>query len=288
MQSVRFPWAMVVPNGLSVFARSVSTWIHWWSPETSANLSMSSWVTSRQSLGPICCPTSALSSSIPFTVVGVLMSGSLSVVVPGLRLQGFAERLRAAAHDRCSVRDQHVVRAQLQQRPHARREALSVKSRHLRVDFFGRPHDQPPLGLGDGITEYERGVAREVERRLVAARLAYRVSGYAAGKLFVRVDRAEAGLGLQALRARRMTVNGGVRLLAVATPQLLGAAHVVRDRDEDGEATAQRSVDRIEDPCGVGFVPGQQRIDQQSGVAGLRCEAGHLGAELARVPLGVP
>ena len=59
---------MVVPNGLSVFARSTSTWIHWWSPVTSANLLMSSWVTSRQSLGPMVCPTSSRSSSIPFTV----------------------------------------------------------------------------------------------------------------------------------------------------------------------------------------------------------------------------
>src|SRR5215210_7738226 len=116
-QSVRLPWAIVVPNGLSFLARSTSTWIHWWSPETSANLSMSSWVTSRQSLGPIGCPTSALSSSIPFTVVGVLMRRSISpVVVPGLRLQGVTELLPAACEDRLAVGGEDSVEIKLEKR----------------------------------------------------------------------------------------------------------------------------------------------------------------------------
>jgi hypothetical protein len=38
-------------------------------PERSANRSIASWVTSRQSLVPIVRPTSALSSSIPLTVI---------------------------------------------------------------------------------------------------------------------------------------------------------------------------------------------------------------------------
>src|SRR4051794_6068393 len=155
-QSVRLPWAMVVPKGLSFLARSTSTWIHWWSPETSANLSMSSWVTSRQSLGPIGWPTSALSSSIPFTVVGVLMAGSLPVVVPGPCLERLAQRLRAAAHDRCSVRDQHVVEVELEQRPHTRCEPLSVEGRHLLVDLVRRPHHEPAVRLGDRVAEGER------------------------------------------------------------------------------------------------------------------------------------
>ena len=37
IDSVRLPWATVVPNGLSFLARSTSTWIHWSSPESSAN-----------------------------------------------------------------------------------------------------------------------------------------------------------------------------------------------------------------------------------------------------------
>src|SRR5215216_4775860 len=44
----------------------------------SANRSISAWVTSRQSLGPMVRPTSSLSSSIPFTVMvmhGTLLDG---------------------------------------------------------------------------------------------------------------------------------------------------------------------------------------------------------------------
>src|SRR5215210_5613400 len=172
-QSVRLPWAIVVPNGLSFLARSTSTWIHWWSSETSANLSMSSCVTSRQSLGPICCPTSALSSSIPFTVVGVLMRRSISaVVVPGLEVERLAQRLRAAAHDRRSVRDQHILRSQLQQRPRARSEPVAVEGRHPVVDPVRRPHHEPAVRLRDGVAEDERVVAREMKRHLVPARLA--------------------------------------------------------------------------------------------------------------------
>ena len=63
--SVRLPWAIVVPNGLSFFARSTSTWIHWSSPEISANESIISWVTSRQSLGPISLPISSRRPSAP-------------------------------------------------------------------------------------------------------------------------------------------------------------------------------------------------------------------------------
>ena len=59
-ESVRLPWAIVVPNGLSVLARSTSTWIHWSSPESSAKVLMSSWVTVRHSLGPIVLPEQGL------------------------------------------------------------------------------------------------------------------------------------------------------------------------------------------------------------------------------------
>src|SRR3954470_1360703 len=66
--SVKYPWAMVPPNGVS-FARSGSTWIHWWSPVTSAKASMSFWVTSCHSLAPRSWPSYFLSSSIPVMVV---------------------------------------------------------------------------------------------------------------------------------------------------------------------------------------------------------------------------
>src|ERR687886_1887168 len=57
------------PKGLSRFARSTSTWIHWWSWVASANLSTWSWVISTHSLWPRCWPTFASTPSMPSTVV---------------------------------------------------------------------------------------------------------------------------------------------------------------------------------------------------------------------------
>src|SRR3954468_20811520 len=51
-----YPCAMGPPNGLSFFARSTSTWIHWWSPVASAKRLTCCWVTSNQSLVPSSCP----------------------------------------------------------------------------------------------------------------------------------------------------------------------------------------------------------------------------------------
>src|SRR5829696_1028603 len=65
---------MVPPNGVS-FARSGSTWIHWWSPVASAKASMSFWVTSCQSETPSSSPSACLSSSSP---VMVRMAGTVS------------------------------------------------------------------------------------------------------------------------------------------------------------------------------------------------------------------
>src|SRR5918997_4469067 len=176
MQSVRLPCAIVVPNGLSVFARSASTWIHWWSPETSANLSMSSWVTSRHSLGPMVCPTSSLSSSIPFTVVGVLMARSISTaVVPGVGGQRVSQRALPAIHERPAVRHQRAVEGQLQQRLERRVEALSVEALRLGVDLVARPHPQRAVDLHHGVPEDEGVMARNVKRHLVTLRLADRV-----------------------------------------------------------------------------------------------------------------
>src|SRR5688572_14324994 len=185
-QRVRLPWAIVVPNGLSVFARSTSTWIHWWSPETSANLLMSSCVTSRQSLGPMVCPTSAFSSSMPFTVVGVLMARRLPVVVPGLRSERLLQRLLATFHQRLAVRHEHGVEGQLQQRLERRIEPLAVEALHLGIDLARGPDLQCPVVLGDRIAEDERLVARHVERHLVSLRLADRVGGDAAGERHAR------------------------------------------------------------------------------------------------------
>ena len=43
------PWAIGPPNGPAL-ARSMSTWIHWWSPVSSANWLTFSWVISN--VGP--------------------------------------------------------------------------------------------------------------------------------------------------------------------------------------------------------------------------------------------
>src|SRR5256885_9297628 len=75
IDSVRLPCAIGPPNGLSSFARSMSTWIHWWSPDTSAKVLIMSWETSRQSLGPICWPTISFSPSIPSMVMGAMPGG---------------------------------------------------------------------------------------------------------------------------------------------------------------------------------------------------------------------
>src|SRR3954470_16919071 len=122
---------------------------------------MSSWVTSRQSLGPICCPISALSSSMPFTVGGVLMAESLSAVVPGPRLQGVAERLAATAEDRLPVRHERVVEVEVEQRLEGRGEPLAVEALDLGVDLVRGPDDQLPPPLRHGIAEDERPVARK-------------------------------------------------------------------------------------------------------------------------------
>src|SRR4051812_23965057 len=56
------PWAMVVPPGSSLRARSWSTWIHCSSQVASANWLMRCCVTSTQSLAPISVPTADLIS----------------------------------------------------------------------------------------------------------------------------------------------------------------------------------------------------------------------------------
>src|SRR5262245_41144877 len=61
-ESVRYPWAMVLPNGPCA-AFSASTWIHWWSPVASANWSICSWVTVCHAPWPRCSPLTAASSS---------------------------------------------------------------------------------------------------------------------------------------------------------------------------------------------------------------------------------
>src|SRR5215213_2641143 len=261
-QSVRFPCAIVVPNGLSVLARSTSTWIHWWSRETSANLLMSSWLTLRQSLGPSVWPTSSLSSSIPFTVVGVMARSISTAVVPGLRVERLAQRALPAAHHGFPVRHQHGVEVELEQRLERRVEALAVEALDLGVDLVGCPDHEAAARLGHGIAEDEGVVTWQVERRLVPARLADRVRGHAAREPHAGVDLVECGAVFEAFRAGPVAVDGGVGIALVAVPELLGAPHVIRDGDEDGEPFGQDSVDDGEHRGSVGR---EQRVEEQRG-----------------------
>src|SRR4029079_13824910 len=96
------------------------------------------------------------------------------------------------------------------------------------------------------------------------------------------------GLVFQPLRARTVAMDRGLGVLPISLPELLGAAHVVRDRDEDGEAVAEGAVDGLEHVLPAGLVLGEQRVDQQRRVAGLRREAGDLRAELPGMPLRMP
>src|SRR3954464_50531 len=75
------PCAIGPPNGLSAFARSTSTWIHWWSFVASAKRFTASWVTSYQSLVPSSWPTRPGSSAM---VVVVVMAAILPAGTPAL------------------------------------------------------------------------------------------------------------------------------------------------------------------------------------------------------------
>src|SRR3954467_7072007 len=59
---VRYPWAIVPPNG-PAFAASTSTWIHWWSPVASANRSIRSCPMVVHSVTPRSVPTAAVSAA---------------------------------------------------------------------------------------------------------------------------------------------------------------------------------------------------------------------------------
>src|SRR6478672_1207770 len=75
--NVRYPWAIGPPNGPS-FARSTSTWIHWWSPVASANRSTRSCSIVTHSEVPSSSPTAAATSS---RVVNTRMSHSIVSLV---------------------------------------------------------------------------------------------------------------------------------------------------------------------------------------------------------------
>src|SRR6266540_1502891 len=80
--NVRYPCAIVVPNG-PFAAFSGSTWIHWWSPVASANVSICCCVTVCQSLWPRCSPFAAANSSSPSKTRMLTPFGRSEGSVPG-------------------------------------------------------------------------------------------------------------------------------------------------------------------------------------------------------------
>src|SRR5580700_4134067 len=93
------------PKG-PLFARSTSTWIHWWSPVASANRLTCSWVIRCQSLYPRWAPILSRRPSMPEIVVvmGRNATGSLepdALVLPalGVQQQGQQGDLEHEAHD---------------------------------------------------------------------------------------------------------------------------------------------------------------------------------------------
>src|SRR5262252_344821 len=65
-------------------ARSTSTWIHWWSPVASANLSIIAWSTVIHSDGPSSVPTS-FNTSLGYSTLSVAGISSSSTLRAGTR-----------------------------------------------------------------------------------------------------------------------------------------------------------------------------------------------------------
>ncbi len=80
-ESVRKPWAMVFPFGMSVSARSVSIWIHWRSSVASAKPSIQTWSMVIQSLTPSSLPTQ-FSRSASIAISATERHSSLKLAQP--------------------------------------------------------------------------------------------------------------------------------------------------------------------------------------------------------------
>src|SRR5215211_7659517 len=127
------------PKGLSFFARSGSTWIHWWSPVASANWFTCSWVISTQSLYPRCCPTRPCTPSVPSTVVCAIVASLRSTTLANSTTRASARRERVAP-DRCTGRARRRVRADGDREPDTRLVLRPWRHvRHGRRPGTGRP-----------------------------------------------------------------------------------------------------------------------------------------------------
>ena len=119
---------------------STSTWIHWWSPVTSANWSISFWVTSCHSLVP---------RSLPSSVVELVESGD----------RRHARHYRLRIHGRTAAR---------------RRRPAPALPRVLRAAGLdhrpGRPARQRAAGLGQRDAAGDRGARAARDRHVLRRR----------------------------------------------------------------------------------------------------------------------
>src|SRR5436190_3390800 len=205
--SVRSPCATVVPYGLSSAARSVSTWIHWWSRETSANLSMSSWVISSHSVGPSSRPISSRSCSIPSTSTGSIAAELMDRLSPAPSRRDVQEsRLHLAQPIQIAARaERRVVEQERLRQPHDR------VPQHGRLDRW-----VVPAGAGllvdqlrdhrDHLRLHDPVAGGDDSKRRLALRLDELAEGRSVGELAVEAiecleeSRAALAAGLGARR----------------------------------------------------------------------------------------
>jgi hypothetical protein len=81
----------------------------------------------------------------------------------------------------------------------------------------------------------------------------------------VRVELVETGGVVEPLGAGGMAPDRGFGVRLEAAADLLGAAHVVRDRDEDREPAAEDALDQVEDGPRLRR---EKRVDEDRVVAG--------------------
>src|SRR5580765_3744949 len=100
---------MVFPPGSSRFARSTSTWIHWWSPVASANLSIISWVTVSHSDGPSSLPR-CVKTSLGLSMVSIVASSVSAVQVDQFLEGGHLVAASGRRHDDQRIHPRRVPR----------------------------------------------------------------------------------------------------------------------------------------------------------------------------------
>ncbi len=186
------------------------------------------------------------------------------------------------------MRDKHPLHRQLEQRLERRGEAVAVERQPAVVERLLRPHPQVAVGGGhDRVAEGERGVGRQPERALAAARTSDREGLHPgrAGRPGLELLEGRRGAAGETPARLRRTVDGDRDVGKPALPERAGTADVVADRDEDRDATAQHRVEGVEHR--LGLLLRQERVDEQQVVVGIEGVRADLVAEAGGMPLGV-